>query len=65
MPAQKQGKKGKKQREHKVSKGIHGGGGRIPGGLDEVTKVNMGKGLLTGVARRWRPAPSAFPKAES
>lgn len=35
---------GKKKRTPKRSKGIHGGGGKVPN-LTEAQRVNLGKGL--------------------
>lgn len=43
MPASKQGG-GKKKRAHKVSKGQHGGGGKVR--LTTLELALMGKGML-------------------
>lgn len=39
----------KKQRAHKVSKGIHGGGGKTT--LTPVQRVLMGKGAYVNIAK--------------
>lgn len=48
----KQAKSSKKQRAHKVSKGIHGGGGKVR--LNEVQKVLLNGGLY----RRLKDVPT-------
>ena len=43
--------KGKRKRKHRVSQGIHGGGGKGRP-LSTVEKVLMGGGMLVGVKAR-------------
>jgi hypothetical protein len=49
----KQGKSGKRKREHKVSKGEHGGGGKVK--LTVVQKALMGKGIAHNAGSRSKP----------
>ena len=49
----KQGKSSKKPRKHKVSKGEHGGGGKVR--LTELQKVHMGGGAFKRVERLVKP----------
>lgn len=50
--AGKEGKSSKRKRDHKVSRGVHGGGGKTR--LTELEKALMGKGVL---ARYRAPLP--------
>lgn len=43
----------KKKREHKVSKGINGGGGKVR--LTELEKALMGKGAMRRIALPVKP----------
>lgn len=49
----KQGKSSKKPRKHKVSKGQHGGGGKVH--LTELQKALMGKGAMKRIERFAKP----------
>jgi hypothetical protein len=48
-----QGKSSKKARKHKVSKGEHGGGGKVR--LTELQKALMGKGAMKRIEKAAKP----------
>lgn len=51
----------KKPRKHKVSRGIHGGGGKLRPRMNEVEKALMGKGVMSRLNRPpKRRAPRKF-----
>lgn len=51
----------KKPRKTKVSKGIHGGGGKLRPRMDEVSKALMGQGVMARLDRPpKRRAPRTF-----
>lgn len=51
-----QGKSSKKKRAHKVSKGVHGGGGKVR--LTELEKALMGKGAMKRIEKMAKPKKS-------